>query len=371
MPTSSAVGTGLAHDISPEQATDGQRVTITVAPGSIDHAAPRDLAQYAVDGIQVLAWPLVVLALAFLFRQSIRSFAGKFLGRLKTVSLAGVSIDLAAAEARSIFATGGAVDIRRSGTENNVNDSTLASFYEQIRTTMPIEYVVVDLGSGKDWLSSRLFILAVILTRMRGLQAMVFVESKNGTLGHFIGVCQSTAVRWRLAKAYPRYEAALSAGEFRVWRGISPPDAQILTNASIANDDGAFVSPEDAANLLRGFLAAVQSPIQPDPQVYVDRTEWQMLTRTAPPAAGESATYFENAEWLTGSRIDALFDGALDVVSFQYDRFQLADAATRNRVVLTHAAPWLAVVRDDGRFLGLITRQRLLEDLTTAMRDQE
>ena len=81
------------------------------------------------------------------------------------------------------------MDVRHAGTENNVNDSTLKSFYAQIEATSALELAIVDLGQGHEWLTSRLYILSVILTRMRGLKAIVFVDNANNSHGRFLGIC--------------------------------------------------------------------------------------------------------------------------------------------------------------------------------------
>lgn len=65
----------------------------------------------------------------------------------------------------------------------------------------------MDLGGGAEWLSSRLFILAVILRRWRGLRAFVFVHTLGGTRRRFLGVCDTDRVRWRLAARWPLLES--------------------------------------------------------------------------------------------------------------------------------------------------------------------
>jgi len=107
--------------------------------------------------IQVIAWPLLLFILAVVFRKQLSGIFSYAASHLKSISIAGVSIELTERTAQPMIQTGGAaVDVRHAGTENNVNDSTLRSFYAQIEATSALELAIVDLGQGHEWLTSRL-----------------------------------------------------------------------------------------------------------------------------------------------------------------------------------------------------------------------
>ena len=94
---------------------------------------------------------------------------------VRSISIAGVGIELPERSAPPIVGVGrAAVDIRQAGTEHSVNDSTLRSFLRPIQATSPLDLAVVDIGIGYDWLTSRLYILSIILKRMRGLQEVLW-----------------------------------------------------------------------------------------------------------------------------------------------------------------------------------------------------
>ena len=341
------------------EVTGTERATVTVtvsADGAARTHAPG--ADFVPAVLQFAVWPLVVLVIAVLYRQSFRTLIAGLIGRLRSISVAGVTIELVPDTGQSMFAGAGAVDIRRAGTEQNVDDSTLRGFYEQLSLPGNVEFAVVDLGTGRSWLSSRLYILSVILVRMRALRALVFVEQRNDQPGRFVGVCSAAEVRWRLASRFPRYEAALALGETRAWFGAAAPTSTSPLAATIATDWGTFGSSNQAAELLKGFLTAIQSPVRPP----IGPESWEELTRDSPPP-GMSPTFFEHAEWLTTSLIEQIFDGLLDPVAISIDAWQLADMAARSRLVLEHQAPWLAIVRDGGRFHGLLSRGSALESL--------
>jgi hypothetical protein len=78
----------------------------------------------------------------------------------------------------------------------------------QIQGQGPSDYAVIDLGSGRSWLTTRLFVFAILLRRMRALRALVFVETQDGIAQRFLGVALPDTVRWRLAREYPWLEDA-------------------------------------------------------------------------------------------------------------------------------------------------------------------
>jgi len=329
--------------------SDRPGVVINMAPGGADakvaHQGSGDIAGIA----QVIVWPLILLVIALAFRKAIAAFLTGAASRIKTLSVAGVSIELAGQPAELHFLRDAAVDIRHAGTDNDVNDSTLRSFYEQIGSRVPLEFAVVDLEEGREWLTSRLYILSVILKRMRSMQAVVFVDTAKDVRGHFVGMCASDIVRWRLARAYPKLEVALAAGESRAWSQLAGMGGPLQAPAPIDNDQGRFADSNNAAELLRGFLAAIQAPAPPPN----DPGPWEQLPQGI----------VERAQWLDAPLTEKLLAGALDVEAMPFDAFQLADRSTRARVVVEHRGSWLPLVRADGRFHGMIDRTRVVQSL--------
>ena len=78
-----------------------------------------------------------------------------------------------------------------------------------IQDPSPAGYAVVDLGAGRQWLTSRLFIFAELLGRMRGLRSFVFLRTDDSPR-RFIGTASPPEVRWTLAADYPWLEAAFA-----------------------------------------------------------------------------------------------------------------------------------------------------------------
>ncbi|MFY0569974.1 hypothetical protein ACN28E_39945 [Archangium lansingense] len=193
----------------------------------------------------------------------------------------------------------------------------------------------------------------MILKRMRSMQAVVFVDTAKDVHGHFVGMCASDVIRWRLARAYPKLEVALANGEIRAWSQFVVSRGPFQTQPPIDNDQGRFVDSNNAAELLRGFLGNIQVPVPPPN----DPGPWEQL----------SPGRFEYAQWLNAPLVEKLFADVLDVAAMSFDAFRLADRSTRARLVVEHPRAWLPLVRADGRFQGLINRARVEQAVAVGM----
>jgi hypothetical protein len=307
--------------------------------------------------VNALAWPVVIAALLWVFRDRLVEVAKALAPRLKSLSVGAVSIQFAEARAMSLQ-TAGAVDLRHAGRSGDVNDSTLRSFYDQIRDPAPLDYAVVDLAAGNQWLTSRLFILSVILSRWRGLRAFVFVETAEYVRRRFVGVCDSDAVRWRLAARYPWLEAALVNAEAAVWPP-PPAGADLQPNTApniISSDRGRLVrmnnDPEPAAQLLRVFLDQIQRDwvgVPPNDQ-------WETLPNATP-------SKIEYARWLAAADLEQIMGASLQTSNVSEVELQRGDETTKARLMVAQRGRWVALTRDERVFDRLVDRWSIVEEL--------
>src|SRR5438105_14423343 len=103
--------------------------------------------------VGAILWPAILLLVVWWLRDPLSAFFRELPRRLKSFSAAGVSFELSDATPTSLSSLQVSVDLRHAGTANDVNDSTLASFYRQIEDPARIDYAVVDLGNSAEWLS--------------------------------------------------------------------------------------------------------------------------------------------------------------------------------------------------------------------------
>jgi hypothetical protein len=124
------------------------------------------------------------------------------------------------------------------------NDSTKSTLLRMLRAPGLHEYVVINLGSGKEWVTSRPFIFTIMLQHMKGIRCVVFTE---GSVPKFLGIVRPDRIRWCLAQAQPCLERAyLTALDQGIQNQVEP----------FVNDAGALDS-QIADTVVRNFIREV------------------------------------------------------------------------------------------------------------------
>jgi hypothetical protein len=154
--------------------------------------------------------------------------------------------DVTARQVTAEFRTDLRTDLRNAGAPL----SGPAGFAESLRGG-PADLVVINLESGRSWLTSRLFIFVAVLVELRGIDAVVFTHRPAG-VDVTVGVTPARAMLERLAWAYPwlAEQLAVAWGEIRP-RGeelarvrLSIDDAELLFQSYLS---GLTVHDPDAA----------------------------------------------------------------------------------------------------------------------------
>jgi hypothetical protein len=161
--------------------------------------------------VGAIAWPLVVVVLAIVFRGAVGDVFGTARQRGFKLGLpGGLSFDLpGATEAHVNWVSGREeIDLRGPVSAASILDSTQREFTTQLLDRTPAQYATVDLGDGAEWLSSRLYIMSILLARLRSIDAFVFLETRGNQPGCLVGWAHVDDVRWQLARASPRFEQA-------------------------------------------------------------------------------------------------------------------------------------------------------------------
>jgi hypothetical protein len=217
---------------------------------------------------------------------------------------------------------------------DSLGGSGIASLFAQIDPSGLSDFAVINLGEGRNWLTSRLFLFAVLLRRMRRLRAFVFVETRDGISDQFLGIAEPAFVRWRLARAYPWLEAALARAYGRI------------DGLTIRSDAGAL-DPNSAGLLVENFMN------QPEirSRRREDSEEWLQLIPEAS----------EHAVWINRTLLDRLFDLA-PARSSVVDAGDLTERQ-RTLAVLACQGAFVALIDDRRRFRSLIDRDRLLNSM--------
>lgn len=311
-------------------------------------SAPTDSS--AVELSKALAWPVVVLLVAGAFRRPFSAFLAALGGRVNKLSAFKVEIELASATAP--VSTPLLDDIRSGSSAAAVGDSS-RQLLAQVQSTMPADFALIALGEGHEWLTSRLYIAAVMMERMRGAKALVFVQSTESVERQFVALISPRTLRWLLAMKYPWFEVALARAEAQLYQHDDPTT---IDQSRILTETGA-INAGNAQELVSKFLAHIRrQPPGPSPDRGTEKG-WVHLPQ-----------YTERAEWVTRSLLYSLLpEGAFEAhIKPAPDHSR----ARKSRALLRCRAPFVALVGEDGRFLRLLNRQFYLEEVAAALGEE-
>ncbi len=293
-----------------------------------------------------IAWPAIVLVGLFLYRGALSAFLSGLGSRITKLSVLKVELEFAAsATAASGFVL---AELKDTSTPAIIYDSA-GALLVHVKESNPADYALIDLGYGMEWISSRLFIAAVLLERMRGVRCFVFVESKEDRASRFVALAHPALVRWALAKKYPWLEAAYAKACVQAFfPNQAPPEPHAIDRTSMAfESERGGLKPDTAAGLARSFLSLLQQPLtSPIPA----SGDWLQFTQ-----------YRERAAWINSIELRAL----LPKRCFDAHMPEMLDAprGKRTRAALRRPGEFVALLGDDDEFRQLVDRAVLVEAL--------
>ena len=235
--------------------------------------------------IGAVAWPLVVLTIFVMYRDKIPAIFEALAGRVTKLKFAGINLDLASAKSFSPTWTTGAFDLRQEASAGQINDSTAGTFVSQLNQPTTGESAELDLGEGNEWLTSRLYIMAILFARMKGVRAFVFLEKSGGARKRFACWAEAEKIRWALAKRYEWLERACAEAYAQI---VGQRQAFVVDNCGALGSNWG-PNPNVAIQLLRDYLQRIQSP----PQPVTGAEEWINLGST--PGTQEHAAWLDSA----------------------------------------------------------------------------
>jgi hypothetical protein len=297
-----------------------------------------------IDLIGVVAWPVVVVTAVLLLRKPLSSFLEGMGQRATKLSAFQFAVELSEVpEFTPAWSGPHLSDVRQPSPAGEFQSGAMALF-DQIRDETASDYAVIDLGEGDKWLTSRLFIFAVMLQRMRGLRCFVFLETSGGVRRRFVGMAPPGVVRWSLAMRYPWLESALAKAYFKMYSQ--------LPNEKIRSVHGALASKSAGPLVGMRFLEAIQQAEKPDAK---DDTKWVKVK------GPEGSQMWEHARWLDGARLQRVLGHGIEIewVPDAPD----APADERAKMVLRREGSYVAVVEDGKVFRALLDRHTLVEQV--------
>jgi hypothetical protein len=328
------------------------------------------MSHLVIELVRSLAWPVVLLAILVLFRDPLSRMLKQLGGRVSRISVWNISVELAVATPLPSPLTSRFSEVRAS-VPALIDSDARQDLLDLLAARPDADYVVVDLGTGDQWMTSRLFIFALLLDRGLGVPSMVFVRIQNGIGNLFSGLAETTAVWRRLEAEYgqalrqSRYDPTVfelvSLGrvhglhqEYREKMLAGEEDRSLTEN--LLSEFSTLVpifdlsEPDAGAQLLGNFLHHpwVSRPLEPDAQPEPGWIGFREQRRQ------------ERAEWI---RDEAALRRILGPAwrrpaVVQEDEF--GDAEIYRRALLKEGN-FVAVVDSRERFIKLIDRMAVAE----------
>jgi hypothetical protein len=316
-----------------------------------------------------ISWPVVVLIALLLLYKPLSGFLeslGKNNQNVKVSILQFFALEVSkASEFTPTWSVPG-VDLK-FGTGNEISRSGMPSLFQQFQGNQSIDYAIFDIGDGKQWLTSRLFIFAIMLERMRGLRCLVFVESTPDVGKRFLGTASPNEIRWKLAKLQHWLEPAFAKASgltqyVQGWslRASNPavpalklPPKPLSPHYILSVYGG--VEAADAEEVVRAFLNDPNIQQNVKPPTELDDGNWEEIT-----PQGKSS-FWEHAHWIDRAWIQNLDlkHGSDAFLTYSPDDSQVK----QTQAILKRKGTFIALVDENNEFKELIDRQTLLENV--------
>lgn len=304
-------------------------------------------------------WGLLALVALIIFRKPIARFLSTVGGRLSKISIAGIELELAktpSAQLSSDATSFGSMDSQRLASDSY--SQTLKNALQG--RPVPHSYAIIDLGTGKSWLISRLFIFAVMLRLVRGVRCFVFVSGSGGP-GQYLGTIAVEDIRWTLARLYPWLERVFAkAYKDQLWQ--PPPLPAPIPAKPITTQGFGMLDKDLAAVVAHEYVLLLKDNWKGQaafPNVTAEANYSTFLPERSDELWVQVGTSKEYGAWIDADHLLRDFDGVILTERI----LQRASTEEKVRKVVGLTAPYLAVVGDSGEFISLIDRCKVLEEL--------
>jgi hypothetical protein len=306
----------------------------------------------AIALVRTVVWPAVALIVLLVYRRQLPGFVGGLAGRVRKVSVASISLEFAEATEFEPPATVNFLSALQEPLGAGSFSSRAGALDALLRQGERADYAVFDLGAGKSWLSSRLYVTAVVLPRVLGWRCLVFVESSPG-FRRYIGLASPERVSERLGRSFTWMNAALAnalaSSSLPPYGHLEPHEGQMVVNGFLQDPkiQRAVVPPVGPPQPAPA-AAPVPAPAAPaDPWVPIENG-----------ALEEHGSYVSPMD-LHRIMDDALLQPTLEIIPGMPDQAKL-------EAVLAEKAEFVARTRTNGAFVGLIDRRAAVEKLAAA-----
>lgn len=301
--------------------------------------------------VSAIMWPVVICIFLLIFRKHMPDLVEVLLRRVKKLDFAGLSIELTESKSYTPSISMNQLDLIKL-MEREQDTSEFVDIRAELLSDGSADYTVINLGNGKEWLTTRLYIMAIMFAHQKNISAIVFVESNNGTRKRFVGWAKPAAIRWALSKRYPWFEEAFSEAYCALVKDFGP-------GPLVTSNRGELGNGEPYVYVLRHFLKQVQLD-HLDEIENKSKDEWICLN--------ESEHSFEHGEWIDGILLEEIMDDDLHVSTIQSNKAKAIKMDhSLLQTILDSTGEFIAQTSYNGQFNGLLERTKILEQAVRQM----
>lgn len=313
-------------------------------------ATPSFTIQVQPELLKTTIWPFVTVFGFVLFRESIGNFFSGISSRVSKLTAFGTTVELATLPtAKALSAP--RLDELRPGVAAVAGDSS-SSLLRSLADAGHADYVVVNLGDGREWISSRLFILAALIPRVRPIKRIVYLKGPDS---QFLGISTPEALYRALAERYEWLEAAYITSHVAISKANAGPlflnenGMWLYFNLSMQPGRSLLgsIGKDDAQWVLNSFLDQVKATADPG------MSDWVRID--------SNYVYWEHAEWIASDVLLGLLGSNLDPKSVKRDPSQ--DDSVAARTLLRHEEAYVPIVDTANRFLRLVDRRSAIDEM--------
>ena len=333
-------------ETSPTPAAQTSRIEVVLPSAPASHPDfLNELASHA-------AWPIAALLIALVLRNSISSL----LHRAMKFSIGMFALELVDTAAKALAIP--AIDeIQETASAAVAADST-KQLVLTINEETAADYATVNLVGGQAWLTSRLYLLAKLAPRMRGVRAVVFEGtatansgSSGSTSAKYIGIVDAQDLADTLASRYPWLELAFTRACCECFKNLSP---DTVTPEQLQIGTSGRLDTAYAETLVKEFKKILQKKDPPPPP---DPTTWTYVSQ-----------YWERAKWVNEADLKVLLADRLSTFAAVRDLSTSDDDLARQ--VLRGTGRLIPVVNQQRELLSVKNRHNLLNRVAKLVADQ-
>jgi len=325
-----SLGTGVhATAQTPSPTSPTQPIRVEISQPSQPHTS---LERWTAL-LQSVAWPFVAIAALSLFRKPLSNFLEMVGKRASEISIGGLGIKLPTMNEAQLGDD--VLTFRAADAFMVLSSSAKSSLFSMFEQSSNFEFVAINLGRGEKWLSSRLYIFAKMLQRMKALRCVVFLAPGPETETQFVGAASPEKVCWGLAMQQPWLEVAYAQAY------------AALTEAGpiwVQNENGA-IEAAVGEQLVKNFIGKLTIPPTPP----INDWEWVTFAPNQPP---------EHAVWLSRDYIEQALGYAL-----WKDSIVASETKREAKSLMKCSAPYVARVKKNREFISLVDRTVFLDEV--------